>query len=231
MLGFQSSTEHAKRLILEAPDNTRKTCFLLLATLLVISVHLVLSYLGTENSWTCELDNSKPEHLYICRELRKYASCRTLAGPLKAEIMLNVNDAVTASAYIVCPWENAVSELRLCFALGSVLCIMIGLMALAKEDRKLAEFHLNSSYFFCLLLGIAAFFDMYAVADSVTNNYALCNLTDEFTVEEGVKGESMSCTHYLYTVTGYVGLLTCGMFALGAYQMRNWKQNISLDGL
>ena len=67
----------------------------------------------------------------------------------------------------------------MCFALGSGFVAILGLIALKRENRKLAELCLNSSYFFCLLLKIAAIFDFYAVSDSITNNYSVCHPSQE----------------------------------------------------
>jgi len=231
MFTLDNPTEHAKRLILEAPDTTRKTCGVLLVSLILACLHVLLSFMGTGNSWTCEVDNQDPKHDYICKELRSSASCQVLTGPLKAEILLDVEGEVKASAYIVCPWENAMSELRLCFALGAGLCLLVGLLALAKEDKKLAELHTNAAYFFSLLLAIAATFDLYAISDSKTNNYSLCNLTNEFSVEDGVTGEMMDCSHELYNFTAYVGYLAAASVIVCAYYVKDWKENLVLDSL
>lgn len=159
------------------------------------------------------------------------ASCRTLTGPLKAEILLNINDEVKASAYIVCPWENAISELRICFALGSALVVIIGLLSLANEDKKLADLHVNSAYFFTLLLVISSTFDLFAVSNSNTNNYSLCNLTNEFQVEDGVTGERLSCTHDIYNFTAYLGYTAAAALLASSFYLKGWKDNLSLDGL
>ena len=127
---------------------------------------------------------------------------------------------------IVCPWENAISELRICFILGAVLTIVIGVTALTKEDKKHAEVHTNAAYFFSLLLAIAASFDIYAVEDSIVNNYSLCTLSDEFTVESGVTGERMHCSHNLYRITGYAGYICSLLLIVAALQVKNWKNNL-----
>ncbi|CAG9313276.1 unnamed protein product [Blepharisma stoltei] len=229
MIGFMNTTEDAKKLIFEANDTTRKTTFILLGTLAIIFIHLGLSVEGTGAAWECELDNSSPKHLYICKQLRQSASCRTLTGPLKAEILLNSNNEVKASAYIVCPWENAMTELRICFALGAGMALFIGLFSLMKEDKKLAEFHINSTIFFSLLLAIAATFDLFAISDSRNNNYAMCNLTNDFELQEGIVGEKIECTHTIYQVTGYLGYVAGGLLLVSAYYMKNWKNNLTLD--
>lgn len=226
-----NSTEQAKRLIFEAPDTTKRTSLILVGTLLLILINLGLSFKGTGSSWNCELDSANPRQYYICKQLQRSASCRTLTGPLQAEIMINSNNEVKASAYIVCPWENAMSELRICFALGAGLSVFIGLLALMKEDKKLAEFHFNSVIFFSLLLGIAAIFDLLAVSNSKSNNFAMCNLTDDFKLEEGIVGERIECSHGLYELTGWIGWISTAALLTSGYFMREWKNNLSFDGL
>lgn len=44
------SPENAKRLILEAPDTTRRTALILLITLASLLIHIYCTYLGTGNS-------------------------------------------------------------------------------------------------------------------------------------------------------------------------------------
>ena len=190
---------------------------------------LALSYLGTGSSWTCELDSTDPKHAYICKQLRKDASCISLTGPISAEIILDINSEVKASALIVCPWENAISELRVCFVLGALLIVVLGIAALSQEDRKMAEVHVNSAYFFSLLLAIAAFFDLYAVQDSIANNYSLCTLTDEFAVESGVTGERMDCSHEIYRLTAYAGYICSFTLIIAALQVKNWRSGLAMD--
>ena len=230
MQRFQQSTEQAKRLILEAPDNTRKTIFALLTSLVLLCLLLLLSYLGTGTSWTCELDSNEPSHDYICKELRRAANCRNLSGPIRTEILLDINSQVKASAMIVCPWENAISELRICFILTSILTVLLGFFAISKESKRQAELHSSSAYFFCLLLAIASTFDLYSIADAETNNYSLCNLVDEFEVAEGVTGERMNCTFRIYEFTAYIGYLAAASVLFAGYQVNQWKSQISAEG-
>lgn len=229
MQGILQSTANTKRLIMEGSEKAKKTSIFLLVSGFSLLLLLALSYLGTGNSWTCELDNTDPKHAYICKQLRKDASCTSLTGPISAEIILGINNEVKASALIVCPWENAISELRVCFALGAILIVAIGIVALAQKDKQLADVHINSSYFFSLLLAIAAFFDLYAVEDSVSNNYSLCNLTDEFAVANGVTGERMECSHELYKITAYLGIICSATLITAAFQVKSWRGTLGLD--
>jgi hypothetical protein len=62
---------------------------------------------------------------------------------------LNIKDEVKASALVifnyngifkaVCPWEIAVSELRVCFILLSVVCVLLGFYAIRSQSRKFAD--------------------------------------------------------------------------------------------
>lgn len=230
-MAFSNTSEQAKRLIFEAPDNTKKVLVILSAAFLALVVLLGLSYLGTGSSWTCELDSTDPKHNYICSELRVATSCRSLTGPIKAEILLDINSEVKASALVVCPWENAISELRLCFVLASMFTVLLGMLALSNESRKQAELHSNAAYFFALLLLISSTFDLFAIGDSSTNNYSLCTLTEEFQLEEGITGEQLACSYGLYSLTAYAGYLAAGLLLFAGLQVKEWRSTISLDGI
>lgn len=228
MQGILQSTMSTKRLILEGSEKTKQTSIFLLIAGFGLLILLTLSYLGTGTSWTCELDNSDPKHAYICKQLRKDASCMSLTGPINTEIILDINSEVKASALIICPWENGISELRVCFILGALLTVILGISSLAKEDKKLSEVHINAAYFFSLLLAIAACFDLYAIEDSVVNNFSLCTLTEEFTVENGVSGERMECSHDIYRFTVYTGFVCSLLLIIAALQVKNWRSNLSM---
>lgn len=42
---------------------------------------------------------------------------------------------------IVCPWEIAISELRVCFLLLALISTSLSLIALKKENKRFAELH------------------------------------------------------------------------------------------
>ena len=218
-----------KQILSQGNEVAKRSSILLIITGLLLLLLLLLSYLGTGSSWTCELDTTQGSNWNICTSLRKDASCMSLAGPLHAEILLNINDEIRASALIVCPFENAISEIRVCFVLAGLMLIVLSLTAISKEDKKLADLSIHSSYFFSLLLAIAGSFDLYAVQDSRANNFSLCNLTEHFALEPGVKGERMECSHDLYSLTGYFGFV-CSFFVLNsALQLRSWRSSLGIS--
>lgn len=55
---------------------------------------------------------------------------------------------------MTCPWEMAVSELRVCFVFMGLICSGIAFIALKKEDRKYAEIHSTAALFLSVLLVI-----------------------------------------------------------------------------
>lgn len=231
MKGLNYSSEQAKRLILEAPDNTRRTFITMLVVTGILAVLLVLSWFASGNSWTCELDNTDVKHAYVCKELRAATSCRSISGPIRAEIMLDINSEVKASALVVCPFENAISEIRICYVLASIMSVLIGMMALSSESRKRADMHINSAYFLCALLAIAATFDLFSIWDSEVNNENLCTLTEEFEMEEGVTNEKLACGYTFYYLTAYIGYFAAFAMAVSAHQISKWKSTLTLDGL
>lgn len=223
------TTANTKKIILEGSDRTKRTMILLLISGACLLTLLALSYIGISNSWLCELDNTDPKYNYICKQLRKDITCANIAGPLQIEIILDINNEVKASGLIVCPWENAISEIRICFILGAILVVFIGIVSVTKEDKKMAELHINSAYFFSLLLAIAGTFDLYAVQDSIVDNYSLCTLTNEYAVQNDIKSERMNCTYGLYKMTGYTGYLCSLTLIIAAFQIKEWKLNLAFN--
>ena len=57
--------------MLETPDSTKKILYVLLATLCSLVLLLVVSFIGTGDSWLCELDSDESRHEYVCREIGK----------------------------------------------------------------------------------------------------------------------------------------------------------------
>ena len=229
MFSLADSKDQARKLILDSPDYTRKAAIALLLSLIVLFLHLVLSLLGTDTNWTCELDSTNPKYEAICNKLLKTASCRNLTGPLRADIILDIQTEAKASAEIICPWENAMSELRICFDIGSILALLIGLGSIIKENRGLADMHINSAYFFSLLMAIAATFDFFAINDSKINNYSLCNWTEDISLGSGVTREHLQCSYGMYEITAYMGYFATASVLLASYMVTIWKRHLVLD--
>mmetsp|Transcript_27495 Transcript_27495/g.31698 ORF Transcript_27495/g.31698 Transcript_27495/m.31698 type:complete len:237 (+) Transcript_27495:32-742(+) len=232
MKGLQYSTSHeieeAKRIMFEADDTTRATFFSSIAALLSLVVMLVVSLLGIQESWTCELDSDSAGHAHICPELEKSFSCgRSIAGPIKSEVLLAIGNQVEASAFIVCPWEHAISELRVCFIFVSLMSVLCGLLAIKKENRRYAELHCYSACFFAGLLFIAAFFDYLSVSDSQLDNESYCNNRNEFPVGADVKEGSMVCTFTLYNFTTILGFVSALLMSLSAFMVSSWKSTLT----
>lgn len=229
MFSLADSKEQAKKLMLESPDYTRKAAIVLLLGLAVVFLSLVLSFIGTETKWVCDLDSANPKYEAICSKLIKTASCRNLKGPLRADIILDIQTEAKASAEIICPWENAMSEMRICFEFGCLLVLIVGLGALIKESRYLADLHINSSYFFSLLVAIAATFDRFAINDSKVNNFYLCNWTEEINLGSGVTKEHLNCGYGSFEFTSYLGYFSACMVLFSSYMIGVWRKHLVLE--
>ena len=70
-------------------------------------------------------------------------NCKTVTGPITATTTLKVlggeSGSALATAYVQCPWEIAVSELRICFVLLSMLCTGIGLWSVRNRNKEWAK--------------------------------------------------------------------------------------------
>eukprot|EP01016_Furgasonia_blochmanni_P031346 TRINITY_DN32405_c0_g2_i1.p1 TRINITY_DN32405_c0_g2~~TRINITY_DN32405_c0_g2_i1.p1 ORF type:complete len:237 (-),score=34.52 TRINITY_DN32405_c0_g2_i1:140-850(-) len=222
----QKELHAAKKILYEGDAPTKKMFITVLFTLLSLFVLLILSILGTTDQWTCEVDSRHSKHDYICGELRRAVNCKTVSGPIRAEVFLQVGSEAKANAVAVCPWEIAISELRFCFVLMSILCSLVGLYAIRKESRKYAEVHFQSAIFFAVVLLIAAFFDYVSISNSRINNFNLCTLSDEFEVDKSIKGESMECTFNYYYATVIAGVISAGSLLYSSHSVNKWRETI-----
>eukprot|EP00331_Platyophrya_macrostoma_P012225 CAMPEP_0176420348 /NCGR_PEP_ID=MMETSP0127-20121128/8558_1 /TAXON_ID=938130 /ORGANISM="Platyophrya macrostoma, Strain WH" /LENGTH=199 /DNA_ID=CAMNT_0017800937 /DNA_START=46 /DNA_END=641 /DNA_ORIENTATION=+ len=184
----------AKKILYEGDNSSKSTYVTLLFALISLLLLLALCFFGTSDVWDCELDRQDTKYAEICRELRKAVNCRTITGPLKAEVLLNVDHRIKASADVVCPWEIAVSELRVCFCLLALLSVGIGMYAVRRESKKYADLYYQAGLFLTVVLAISSLFDWISINDAKINNHNFCTLSDEFQLHNNVIGESLVCT-------------------------------------
>lgn len=114
--------------------------YLLIASF--ISMFLVLiSTLGTvRDYWICELDEHNRHNSVICKELRRAVNCKTtIAPPIRAEVILRINNTIKASALAFCGWDTAISEIRTCFCILSLIIVYFAWNAISTQSKKLAE--------------------------------------------------------------------------------------------
>ena len=72
--------------------------------------------------------------------MRHKVNCKTtLAPPIRAEVLLRINNRIRASAYAFCGWDAAVSEIRFCFIILSFFSIYIANQALHNSSKKEAD--------------------------------------------------------------------------------------------
>lgn len=103
--------------------------------------------------WQCELDEENRNQYHICKELRRSVNCKTtIAPPIRAEVLLNINNTIRASAFAFCGWDTAVSEIRFCFIFLSFISLWYAYRALRSSSKKLAEIVLlvNLVLLFCV---------------------------------------------------------------------------------
>lgn len=90
--------------------------------------------------WVCELDQENKHNTVICKELRRAVNCKTtIASPIRAEVMLRINNTIKASALAFCGWDTAMSEIRCCFCFLCLIIIYFAWSALKRQSKKLAE--------------------------------------------------------------------------------------------
>lgn len=119
------------------------------------------------DQWVCELDeNTDKEHM--CNTLRKAVNCKTtVAKPIKAEVLLRINNKIKASALAFCGWDTAVSEIRFCFIILSFFALYLAKQAIDTNSKKEADivnlnlcFFLFNLYFYLINQLVLLFIDI-----------------------------------------------------------------------
>lgn len=105
------------------------------------------------------------------------------------------------------------------------------MLGLINEDRKQADLQNNTGPFFALLLIISSCFDIVALRSASSENFNFCNLTDEFAVGQGIQGETMECSYFMYYITAYLGFFCAILVIISSVMVRKWKSGLSLDGI
>ncbi|CAK75990.1 unnamed protein product (macronuclear) [Paramecium tetraurelia] len=228
MLDIQAKTNkeiwQAKKLLYESDGNTKKSLILNLVALGLLLILLFYSIIGSDDKWTCEIESANNRGHYICVEMRRTMNCKTISGPIRSEIFLKVKQDLQASAIIECPWEIAVSEVRLCFILLSISSVLIGIYALRKSNKKYGELSFQIGIAFSVLLLISAYFDYISIKASQINNYNLCNLQEEFSIEEKMKGQ-MECSFSFYNFTVFLELACSIALIINSIFINQWRYN------
>jgi hypothetical protein len=50
-------------------------------------------------------------------------------------------------------------------------------------------------------------------------------------MEDGVTSEKLECSYYLYNLLAYLGFVAAAALGFSGFQVSQWKQNLTLDGL
>ncbi len=154
---FQYNTEdelylHKKKLIENSKLKTQAK-FLTISSFICLLILMIISLITIRDVWVCELDQNNTNQSHICKELRRTVNCKTtVAPPIKAEVLLRINNTIRASAYAFCGWDTAVSEIRFCFIILSFISIYFAFKALSTSSKKLCDIFSYSSLFFAILL-------------------------------------------------------------------------------
>ena len=234
MESFQYSTEDElylhKKKIVENSKLRSQSIYWIIATSFFLFILLSISISTIKDVWVCELDQESQNQIHICKELRKAVNCKTtVAAPIRAEVMLKINNTITASAVAFCGWDTAVSEIRVCFIMLSLLSVYYAWTALKKSSKKMAQIFSYSSLFFAILLIISSIFDYIQILDSKLNNYNLCNLIDEFKVGSNIDSERMECSFNLFYYTILFSILSVISLVISSHSITAWSKTISKD--
>lgn len=201
---------------------TRTVKIFMFFVLFVNCVHLVLSFVGTEDWFSCNEELAGSLQDKLCEDLMKIANCNKFERPLKGQIRLTSAAEKKILGEVLCGWENPMTELRICFDFGSLLTILAALTALSKKNRHLADLSLLSSYFFTVLLTLISLFDYLSVQHSKASNFPSLTLN-----ESPDPTFHLILTYTLFNFTTFWGFFTSLCLAFVSYLIRSWTKQES----
>ena len=126
----------------------------------VLSSVLVLSLFTLRDSFSC--NGSFAE----CDQIRSKLTCKAqLVSPMS--LNFNVGSSkINANVSILCGWETATSQIRVCIVLCAIYATYQAYNAARYEQRKTTDSYLQSVGFLSFLLATTAFFDALSIVDS-----------------------------------------------------------------
>jgi len=134
----------------------------IILTFISLTILLIFSLLTIRDVWECELDENSKTQSNICSELRRSVSCKTtVAPPIRAEVILRINNTIKASAFAFCGWDTAVSEIRLCFIILNFMSIYFGIKAIYSCSKKNSDIVTSINLQFSLFT-LRYFFQFYS---------------------------------------------------------------------
>lgn len=209
---------------------SRTVKIFLFFALFVTFVHLGLSLFGTEDWSGCEEEASDLIRKKICEDFMRNVNCKKLERPVKGQIVMEDKMGKKTVGEVLCGWENAMTEIRICFDFGCLLAVGTAIAALCKKSRYLAELSLNGSYFFVLLLTVVSLFDYLAVQESKTANFLLCTLDEELD-SNGITTKNLIFSYTLFNFTVFWGFFTSLCLVFTSYLIRAWIKIESIEKL
>ena len=137
---------------------------------LSLAMLFMMSMATLRDSFSCSGSHTE------CDQLRSKLVCKaSLVSPINVAFPLR-STVQGSQVSIMCGWETATSQIRVCITLCSLYATWMAYQAALYENRKNADSYIQASGFLSFLLAITACFDFLSVMDAVVDNEITCSL-------------------------------------------------------
>ena len=119
-----------------------------------------------------------------------------------------------ANVSIMCGWEPATSQIRVCLVLCALYATYLAYDAAWTENRKMVDNYLQSVGFLTFLLITTAAFDLLSIMDAQNDNYTTCNLEHGHKLAQWMPTGNNPCSFlWFYILAGSCLLSACVVYS------------------
>lgn len=190
---------------------------------------LTLSLFTLRDSFTCT--GSFDE----CDTIRSKLSCKAqLVSPISLQFNVSVSHSKGAYVSVMCGWETATSQIRVCIVLCALYATYLAYEASTKENRKMTDTYLSSVHFLAFLLATTSFFDILSIVDSQGDNYSTCHMEHGSKLKEWTSTSQNTippCSFFWFWLLPVLCFASAGIVYKSHTIMTQFRKSIAIDGL
>ena len=167
-----------------------------------------------------------------CNEIRSKISCKAhLVSPIMLHFPVESQLVSNAAVSVMCGWEPATSQIRVCIVLSSLYATYLAYQAASQENRKITDTYLQAVGFLSFLLATTSLFDVLSITDSQQDNFDTCSQTANSRIAQFTNSEHPPCSFlWFWLISGFTMLSALVVFS--SYNvMLNFRKSIAIDGL
>ena len=134
---------------------------------------------------------------------------------------------------VLCGWEPATSQIRVCIVLSALYATYLAYQAASTENRKMTDNYLSSVGFLSFLLATTALFDVLSIMDSADDNFSTCQMEHVSPLKEFVSSSTQlsPCSFLWFWLIPAFCMMSSIVVYLSQHVMTQFRKSIAIDGL